>query len=252
MFHIGISNLNPSQSIWSLGFGSLNTDSLINSSSDRNSLMGMVLVANLPQVVLSLLYFMYNSTFTCMLSAAEWSRYAQHRKGLRVSSPTRSQRSTYWLQLPWTYSLPLSAMSSVLHWLASQSIFLASFDVYDPRNSMESIVYSNGKTPSSISTCGYSPSAIACLLIVGSVMVLVLLLHGCRKLDPGMPMAGSCSLAISAACHRPADDENAALLPVKWGAVSHETKDGPGHCCFTSFEVEPPIVGQEYAGYADS
>lgn len=59
---------------------------------------------------------------------------------------------------------------------------------------------------------------------------------------------------MSAACHRPADDENAALLPIKyysWDAVSQETKDRPGHRCCTSCEVEPPMVGQEDAGYAD-
>lgn len=100
MYHIGVNNITPSQSIWSLGFGSLNADSLINSSSDRNSLVGIILVANLPQGVLALLSFMYNSTFTCMLPAAEWSRYARHRKGLCVSSPSHTQRSTYWLQLP--------------------------------------------------------------------------------------------------------------------------------------------------------
>jgi hypothetical protein len=69
-----------------------------------------------------------------------------------------------------------------------------------------------------ISTCGYGASAIAGLLMVGSVMGWVLLLRGWRKRDPGilMPMAGSGSLAMSAACHRPADDENAAVLPIKY------------------------------------
>ena len=238
--------MNLRQSYWKLGFGSLNANALTNKTSSHNSLMGMVLLVNLPQLVLAVLYFMYNSTFTCMLAAAEWSRYGQHRKGLRVTSPTHAQRSTYWLQLPWSYGLPLAIMSSVLHWLVSQSIFLASFDVYDPTNNIVS--GDSDGLPSNITKCGYSPPAIACLLIVGTIMVLVLALHGLRKLDPGMPLAGSCSLAISAACHRPPRDRNAALSPVKWGAVSHETKDRPGHCCFTSFAVEPPIVGHEYAG----
>lgn len=174
----------------------------------------MVLLVNIPQLVLAVLYFMYNSTFTCMLAAAEWSRYGQHRKGLRVSSPTHAQRSTYWLQLPWSYGLPLAVISSVLHWLVSQSIFLVNFDVYDPRNNMYDPKNNtstgdrfgndnSGKIPSSISDCGYSPPAIVCLLIVGGIIVLFLALHGLRRLDPGMPMAGSCSLAISAACHRP-------------------------------------------------
>lgn len=241
LYNIGVKNINLRQSIWTLGFGSLTDNALINKTPSDNSLMGMVLLANLPQLVLAVLYFMYNSTFTCMLAAAEWGRYGQHRKGLRVTSPTHAQRSTYWLQLPWSYGLPLAIISSVLHWLVSQSIFLANFDVYDPRNDM----------CDNISDCGYSPPAIVCLLIVGSIMVLVLSLHGLRNLDPEMPMAGSCSLAISAACHRPPGDVNAALSPVKWGAVSHETKDGPGHCCFTSFEVESPIVGHEYAGWMD-
>lgn len=88
-------------------------------------------------------------------------------------SPTRSPRSPYWLQRPWTSRFPLSAMSSVLPWLASHSISRASLDVDDPRKSMEGIVESsgNGETPRRISTCGYGPSAIACLLTVGSVMV---------------------------------------------------------------------------------
>ena len=201
--------------------------------------MAMILLANLPQLVLSSLYFMYNSLYTCMLSATEWSRFARDRKALRVTSPTHTQRSTYWLALPWRYSLPLSMASSLMHWLVSQSIFLARVDVYDPRNEHGS---------ESISTCGYSAYAIVIVIIVGTTMVLALLITGYRKLDPGIPLVGSCSLAISAACHRPVDDEHAALMPVQWGAVSHETMEAPGHCCFTSFDVEPPVVGHRYAG----
>ena len=200
--------------------------------------MAMVLLANSPQLVLSSLYFMYNSLYTCMLSATEWSRSARHRKALRVTSPTHAQRSTYWLALPWRYSLPLSMTSSLMHWLISQSIFLARVGVYDPRN----------EPIQTISTCGYSAYAIVIVIIVGSTMVLALLVNGFRKLDSGMPLVGSCSLAISAACHRPLEDKDAALKPVQWGAVSHETIEGPGHCCFTSFDVEPPILGQRYAG----
>lgn len=251
MYRTGVNNINLRQSIWSLGFGSLNANALVKNDPRNNSLVGMILLVNLPQLVLAVLYFMYNSTLTCMLAASEWSRFGQHRKGLRVTSPSHAQRSTYWLQLPWSYGLPLAIISSLLHWLVSQSIFLASFDVYDPTNQIvnrgNSDKDDNKRILRNLLDCGYSPAAIFCLLIIGIVMILVLALHGLRKLDSGMPIAGSCSLAISAACHRPSGDENAALLPVQWGAVSHETDHGPGHCCFTSFEVEPPIVGHEYA-----
>ena len=236
--------------IWSLGFGTINANAILfrsniteteerNSSSGRNDLIPMVLLANLPQLVLSLLYFLYNSVYTCMLAGSEWSRFASHRKSLRVSSPKGSQRSTYWLQLPWTYSLPLSIASAILHWLVSQSIFLVRIDSYDPHHNLD--------PSTSFSSCGYSAYALVITMIVGSVMFLALLCNGFRRLDTRMPLVGSCSLAISAACHRPPDDDEASLLPVQWGAVSHETARRPGHCCFTSFDVEQPIEGQKYS-----
>ena len=59
---------------------------------------------------------------------------------------------------------------------------------------------------------------------------------------------GSCSAAISAACHRPADDKNAALEAVKWGVLESGDNGRVGHCCLSSFEVREPIKGQRYAG----
>ena len=202
----------------------------------------MVLLANLPQLILSSFYFMYNSMYTCMLSAVEWSRFAKQRKSLRVTSPTQSQRFTYWLNLPWTYSLPLTIMSSLMHWLVSQSIFLVKIDFYDPRGTIS--------VGDGVLTCGFSAYAMAIVAIGLVVMVLALLFCSFRKMDSGIPLVGSCSLAISAACHRPPWDTNAAYEPVQWGAVSHETSERPGHCCLTSFAVEPPIPGQRYAGYS--
>ena len=198
----------------------------------------MVLIANSPQLVLTILYFLYNSLYTSMFAAFEWSRFALQRKGLRVSSPTGSQRSTYWLQLPWVYSLPLAIAAAILHWLVSQSLFLVRIDTLDPRH--------NIATEEGFSTCGYSPYALVITIVIASMMLLAFILVGLRRLDTRMPFAGSSSLAISAACHRPLGDNDASLLPVQWGAVSHETENGPGHCCLTSFGVEPPIEGQWY------
>ena len=223
-------------SIWSVGFGAVNTNAILDPS---RSLLAMILLANTPQLLLSILYILYNGMYTCMLAASEWSRFALQRKGLRVSSPHGSQRSTYWLQLPWLYSLPLSITAAILHWLTSQSIFLVKIDAYDPRQQPD--VYN------SLLGCGYSAYALAITIIVGSVMLLTLVANGLRRLDSTMPLAGSCSLAISAACHRPSEDSDAGLFPIQWGAVSHGTEEeGPGHCCFTSLDIETPIEGQQY------
>jgi hypothetical protein len=65
------------------------------------------MMANTPQVVYSILYFAFNGALTAMAQADEWSQYAVHRKGLRVSTATKTeQRSTYFLSLPYRYSIP--------------------------------------------------------------------------------------------------------------------------------------------------
>ena len=53
-----------------------------------------------------------------------------------------------------------------------------------------------------------------------------------------MPLVSSCSAAISAACHRPDEDFDSHLLPVRRGLV------GRKHWCFTtSIELSYPKLG---------
>ena len=206
-------------------------------------MLATVLLANAPQLVLSFLYFSYNGIFTCMLMTEEWNKYAQHRKPLRVTSPKEAQRGTYYLQLPYRWGVPLLVGSGILHWLVSQSIFLARVNVID----------SKGNTvPGSISTCGYSPIALIFVIALGSFIVLLGISCGFRKSRGDMPLVGSCSAAISAACHPPASDAIASLKPIRWGAVDdrfnlENADEDIGHCCFTSFHVDAPIVGKQYA-----
>lgn len=109
----------PKGMIMSLGLGAINPATFISwplPSSGAAGIILNVLVANSPQVVLSFLYFAYNGIFTCMSLASEWSRYFIHRKGLRVSEiPRGAQRSTYFLQLPYRFAIPLMITSGTLH-----------------------------------------------------------------------------------------------------------------------------------------
>lgn len=94
---------NKLESLWNLGFGDINVNSLIKFdvySLSQGPLMAMILLANFPQVVLSFLYLAYNSLYTCMLLDAEWNNLGFKRKMLRVTSPKEFQQSTYWLSLP--------------------------------------------------------------------------------------------------------------------------------------------------------
>jgi hypothetical protein len=135
-------------------------------------------------------------------------------------------------------------MSGGLHWLMSQSLFLALVTVYDDTGLLDE--------NSSISKVGYSCIAIFFALILGSVAVLGGIVNGFRRYDDGIPLAGSCSAAISAACHRPSVDAMAYARPVMWGVRGADGDQGMGseigHCCFSSFEVGKPVKGHLYAG----
>jgi hypothetical protein len=50
-------------------------------------------------------------------------------------------------------------------------------------------------------------------------MIAILVGLGFRRYKGGMPLSATCSVIISAACHRPDGDKEAHLFPVKWGAV---------------------------------
>lgn len=253
LLHLGLTNRSlRSRSIsylWSLGFGTITAESVIafgswqDNESAPGALLLMVLISNSPQLILSFLYLTYNGLFTSMLLAKEWSRFAHHRKTLRITSPKGQQRSTYWLQLPYRYSIPLLATSSLLHWLVSQSIFLARVTVIDPTG-VEDI-------EESISTCGYSNIAIIFVIGFGSILPLIAIAYGFRRYPSGMPFAANCSAAISAACHPPEGDIDAASKPLQWGVTGEvvETDAGHiiGHCSFTSLEVTSPVEGQLYA-----
>ena len=227
-------------SIRSFGFGNAVGNNIL--SMNSTSMFVTVILANLPQVILSYVYVLFNSLYTCMVAGHEWTQFAKQRKTLRVTSPVGAQRSTYWLQLPYRYSLPLVILSSLLSWLASQSLFVVKINVLDRPSSPGGQRFSNPKD--TIFGCGYSPGAIVLAIFVGTLIMLGALLLGARKYSPDMPIAATSSAAISAACHAPADDVDAAVLPLQWGVVS--TRDGVGHCCLSSKLVAPPVPGRRY------
>lgn len=148
-----------------------------------------------------------------------------------------------------------------MHWIISESFFLVRVAFYDKNGApylqwdgkylsdldFKEIPVQEDFNTSNIATLpGYSPEAILTAIIIGGVMLLALLLLSFRKFGSAMPLAGNNSWAISAACHRPDDDDQAASKSVKWGAVSHPEENRAGHCCLTSFEVEKPIEGGLY------
>lgn len=261
--------------LWAIGFGQITGSNLL---SVNTNLAGGVMIANLPQVLLSYLYLAFNVLCTQMFMAEKWSTYACERKSLRVTAPVGQQRSTYWLNMPFRYAVPMQVMALLFHWLTSQSIFLVRMVVLDYKS----------RTPDrTISTNGSSPVAIILATCLGIVIAIIGLAIGRFKFSSAMPVAASCSAVISAACHPLPEDTDASISAVQWGAVSHGQRGGDcpanmsaahhtplvnsstdalslirsgsvhsehdkieepvGHCTFSSLPVDEPIAGHLYA-----
>jgi hypothetical protein len=233
--------------IFRFGFGTVDPRALISSGYMPTDMMALALIANLPQVLLSFLYFAYNGLYTAMLMGYEWTSYAYKKKGLRISRrPFGAQRSTYFLQLPYRFGIPLVLLSGTLHWLVSQSIFVVAFDTYDKYGQLRI----ENRKGAMTKTCGYSPIAMLTAVVLGVFMVVAVVGFGYIPHKRGMPLAGSCSLAISAACHpeQQPDTEDTVLSKRKlqWGVVSTNS-DGIGHCAFSNKGVGPLVKGRMYA-----
>lgn len=249
-------------SFWSMGFGQLQPYTYLVIGlprRDPEGLIANVLVANLPQFLLSVLYIFYNSMLSTFLVQREFSLMYKKRKTLRVSEPVGIQRSSYFISLPLRYGIPLYLTSGIMHWLISQSLFLARITALSPEGEYD--------VANSFSTCGYSPIAIfiseypipllwvgllltlSTALLVSLVLLLAVVAIGFFGVYDGtMPMVSTNSRAISAACHVMQEDRNHGyLMPVQWGVV--EIKDGVGKVAFTtapSHVIQQPKEGRFY------
>ena len=225
--------------LWTLGFGTVQIDYVIPTAMELSTLAN-VLIVNTPQLCLSFVYFFVNGLLTSMLLSIEYSDYATARKGLRVSNPEGHQRSTYYLQLPYRYAVTLIALSALLHWLFSQSIFLVLITEYD--------IFGNvlpQSTHGDLTRYGCSGIALVFTVILSGLMIVILLVICARKHHPKMPIVASCSFAISAACHPPINDDDGALGRLRYG-ITGVNDDGTRHVSFSSGEVSPLVPGELY------
>ncbi|KAH8692562.1 hypothetical protein GQ44DRAFT_793138 [Phaeosphaeriaceae sp. PMI808] len=205
-------------------FGNVNFDNILQSSSYQDdSVIPYVMLANLPQTIVSILYFSYNGIFSCMLANREWTGYAVKRASLRVTNPSPGQRSTYFLSLPFTYSIPLLFASILLHWFVSQSIFMGRIDMWASHIRSDEDRYGD-KVP-------YS------------------------TYPRGVPIGGTNSAVLSAACHVSYKERGEILArkdlanrTLKWGVTIKGTRNTIGHCCFSDREVNELEDGCLYAG----
>ena len=188
-----------------------------------------VLAANAPQLLISFTYVMYNSVLTSMHQSAEYLRFSTQRKILRVTTPIGAQRSTYWLQLLYSYALPFMTAMATLNWFISQSFFFASVGVFD-----YNYVLDKGKT---VKTLRWSPLAVLLALILWLLTILALPPLRFQKYPTGMPLAGSNSAVISDVCH-PEEGADITERPPKYGVLRSTDAKGRRRVGFSAEMVE--------------
>uniref|UniRef100_A0A8H7N3W2 DUF6536 domain-containing protein n=1 Tax=Bionectria ochroleuca TaxID=29856 RepID=A0A8H7N3W2_BIOOC len=168
---------------WSFGIGTINPYTLIRNwkipTDGDLAVAGTVLLTNLPQLILSFIYLILNSLLTSMVAAAEWASFAHGaHQPLRVSFPRGAQKSAFFLELPYQYSIPMLVLSILMHWLISQGFFIAQiFERYlwdfDDNDRLDQEVLDKMQVTT---TGAYSPIAmvLTCVILVilfGSVAI---------------------------------------------------------------------------------
>jgi hypothetical protein len=229
-----------SESIDGWAWGSA-SENILTIGSDNATARGTLFnawLSNMPQVLLSFCYLNLNTLCTSMACAQEWNTLGSTRKSLRVTKPEGEQRSTYFLQLPYRWAIPLITFSGALHWLLSQTFFLVRFDTFDR--------FGTRNDDASKSACGASFTSLIVFCVIALGLVIGVRWIGRKSMTPTIPFAHSCSLFISAACHPPDDDVDVALGKVKWGVVEHALAERPGHCSLSSRHTDEPDIGAVY------
>ncbi|ORY02733.1 hypothetical protein BCR34DRAFT_492913, partial [Clohesyomyces aquaticus] len=142
-------------------------------------------LTNSPQLLLSVIYLYFSNMFTSMALAYEWNQLGAHRKGLRVTKPRGAQRETYFVQLPLRIGIPLNAMSGLLHWLASQTLFVVRLDRRSRVGTLD--------PGASEAACRFSSSVFLTLLLVLITLSAITTVLGFVSFQARIPFAGSCS-----------------------------------------------------------
>ena len=83
--------------------------------------------------------------------------------------------------------------------------------------------------------------------------MVILVVAVCGKYPVGLPIGGTNSAVISAACHiqhEERGDDDMTDRPLKWGVTMPGSEDTAGHRSFGSMDVTQPEVGHLYVGCA--
>ncbi|CAI0645301.1 unnamed protein product [Colletotrichum noveboracense] len=164
----------------------------------RSPFMPSIIMAKAPQLYLSFWYLAYNSLLTRLEMSREWALFCYATQLIKL--PSGQQIATYRLQLPYTYSITLMILSTLMHWLMSNSLFVMVFlgDYYLPWQRFGRDT--TGLPEDAAVVVGTLSLPVLILIVLGSLMAIFPIAVSRRSLPGSMPIVGSNSLAMMAAC----------------------------------------------------
>ncbi|KAF2446815.1 hypothetical protein P171DRAFT_409004 [Karstenula rhodostoma CBS 690.94] len=236
-------------SLWRLGFGRAHQDAIVLYDA-VTSLVGVALLANIPQILLASVWLLYMGIMTSMFLAADWATFGTKGQPLMVNNAHGKQRGTWLLGAPLVWGLPLLILQVILHWLISQSIFLISLNIHDPDGTLTQ----HRRAGPRFLNCGYSPIAIIFCIVASVLLMLSAIALAFRRFPQGAPpVVATCSAAISAACHLPYGmlKHDSLYGNMRWGQCG-QPQYGVGHCAmmpedaFKNGHAQAPVPGWAY------
>lgn len=233
-------NVQPTdiRSLWRMGLGREQDYSIAMTrawnSMGGSAFYGTALFANGLQLLMTCCWYLSNSLFTSMMISHHWGKFITRYQSLRVSVPKGKQKSSYFLSLPYRYSVPLLICSTLIHSLLSQSVFVVQTrGVFYTGSELEF-----DRAPSlDASVVGFSGIGLILSLILVGILIIGLFCFGLRHFPTTerhrkpkngadrevgiirMPLTSTCSAAISASCHQKTRNGDLDMLPLRWGSV---------------------------------
>jgi hypothetical protein len=165
-------------------------------------------------LVISIIYLFYNHLWSRMLAASELNNLVKTPASLRVTLPVTGAQNTYHLAIKPHYSALLLITLTLFHFLTTRAFSVVAVSTYDVLG-----YYSHRRITYVVST-----SSAMLALVLGLIMLCVLAFGLDKRLDAGMPVMGTCSMAISAACCT--GDTGVNLGAVRYGRNERTGKRG--------------------------
>ena len=177
-----------------------------------------IALANSPQLWFSIGYLLWNNQITRIWGEHEWRSFENRRKLPRVSygAYLPGTRNTRWLQLPYSISIFLMAVSTLMHWIVSQTLF-----VVEVENKSGLPTVGGAPAPFSlVYIICYSPTAIFVTACIAGFLILGITVYYVFPFRSYMPfMAGSARVVFASCTALPKDLPEDGIM---WGDVSDE------------------------------